>query len=170
MKKIFWISLAVLCISACASRPQWVTNPPNDKEFIYGLGVAQNNNEARAWQAAENRARQGLSLQINAILEIMQNDYGKAEGTSSSADFFQTVSREMSSAVLHGAEVVKRGTGSRNRYYVLACYKKADMRQAVADSARREAAGNTAFQMERALETMDREFAKSRSVPIRDRD
>jgi len=167
---MFWISLAVLCTISCASRPKWVTKPPNDKELIYGLGVAQNNNEARAWQAAENRARQGLALQINSILETMQNDYGRVEGTSSSADFFQTVTREMSSAVLHGAEVVRRGTGSRNRYYVLVSYKKTDMRQAVADNARREAAGNTAFQMERALETMDRELAKNRPVPIRERD
>jgi hypothetical protein len=162
------LSLFALLLISCASHPDWVINPPTDG--YYGMGVAQMDNEARAWQAAANRARQDLAYQIRTSVETMQTDYGTVTGRSSGADFFSTVSRQLSDVVLVGAQVVNRGVGSKNTYYVLVSYPTADIRNAIIDAIQGEASRNVEFQAEQALKAMDAELAKSRATAPRDYD
>ncbi|MDR1325835.1 MAG: hypothetical protein LBK00_07365 [Treponema sp.] len=85
------------------------------------MGVAQMDNEARAWQIAANRARQDLAYQLRTSVENMQVDYGNVTGMSSGVDFFSSASRQLSDLVLTGARVIKRGVGPKKTYYVQEC-------------------------------------------------
>ncbi|MDR2537601.1 MAG: LPP20 family lipoprotein [Treponema sp.] len=171
MKKLYVpliVSLFALSLIACASRPDWVSNPPTDG--YHGMGMAQMDNEARAWQAATNRARQDLAYQLRTSVENMQVDYGNVTGTSNGADFFSSVSRQLSDLVLSGAQVIKRGVGPNKTYYVLVSYPTEELRNAVISASQGEAARNTEFQAEQALKAMDTELAKKRASAPRDYD
>lgn len=156
------LSLFTLSLIACASRPDWVSNPPTDG--YYGMGAAQMDNEARAWQAAANRARQDLAYQIRSTVQNMQIDYGNVTGTSSSSDFFSSVSRQLSDLVITGAQVVKRGVGAKKTYYVLVSYPTDELRSAIISAAQGEVSKNAEFQADQALKAMDAELVKQRAA------
>jgi hypothetical protein len=161
-------SLFALSLIACVSHPDWVSNPP--AEGHHGIGLAQMDNAARAWQAAANRARQDLAYQLRTSVENMQVEYGNITGKSNSADFFSNVSRQLSNLVLSGARVIKRGVGPKKTYYVLVSYPTAEIRSAIISASQGEAARNAEFQAEQALKAMDAELAKQRSSTPRDYD
>jgi hypothetical protein len=149
-------------------RPDWVLNPPEDEELIYGMGSAVSSNESRGWKMAENRARTSISYQITAIVEGMQNDYQQQAGTDGDEigqNFFEDVSRQLTASILSGAKVAKRGTGSGGKYYVLTSYSVSAAKNTV-NSLSETAAKKAEVNAQNALRAMDRAFAAKRTPAL----
>jgi hypothetical protein len=172
-------AIVVLSLAGCTSapglapaarvdRPDWVLNPPQDDEMIFGMGSANSTNESRGWRMAENRARSSISYQITAIVEGMQQDYTQQAGTDgaeTSQNFFLDVGRQLTSSVLNGARVEKRGIGSDGTYYVLVSYSESAVRDAGSDAIQ-AAARNAQINAENALRAMDAAFAAKRTPAL----
>jgi hypothetical protein len=154
--------------AAKVDRPDWVLNPPQDDEKLFGMGAANSTNESRGWKMAENRARNSISYQITAIVEGMQEDYTKQAGTDSAEigqNFFQDVGRQLTANVLNGARIEKRGIGSNGAYYVLVSFSESAVRDA-GSAAIEAAAKNAQVSAENALRAMDSALAAKRTPPV----
>ncbi|MDR0375736.1 MAG: LPP20 family lipoprotein [Treponema sp.] len=175
---VFAVATLALAITGCASSqtkstiPVWVTDPPQDEEFIYGTGVAVSTSEARGWKLAENRARASISYQIIDIVEGMQIDFDQQagpDGAETGESFFEDVSRQLTTSILSGARVVKRGTGKENTYYVMTSYSVSTVKTTVnslAESAVEKAEMNRQS-ANAALNAMDKALAVKREpVPV----
>jgi hypothetical protein len=173
----FIAAVMALIIAGCAStapvssqpaapdRPDWVLNPPEDEELIYGMGSAVSSNESRGWKMAENRARTSISYQITAIVEGMQEDYQKQAGNDGNEigqNFFADVSRQLTASVLSGAKIAKRGTGSGGKYYALTSYSVSAVKDSVR-SMTETAAKKAEISANAALQAMDKAFAAKRT-------
>ncbi|MDR1636916.1 MAG: LPP20 family lipoprotein [Treponema sp.] len=172
---VVFVALAVALVSgSCGSspaatakvdRPDWVLNPPQDDEKLFGMGAANSTNESRGWKMAENRARNSISYQITAIVEGMQEDYTRQAGTDdaeTSLNFFQDVGRQLTANVLNGARIEKRGIGSNGTYYVLVSYSESAIKDA-GSAAIQAAAKNAQISAENALQAMDAALAAKRT-------
>jgi hypothetical protein len=159
---------SVLSQPAAPDRPDWVLNPPEDEELIYGMGSAVSSNESRGWKIAENRARTSISYQITAIVEGMQEDYQKQAGIDDAEigqNFFEDVSRQLTASVLSGARIAKRGTGGDGKYYVLASYSVSAVKNSVI-SMTETAAKKAEVSAKAALQAMDSAFAAKRTPSL----
>ncbi|MDR0377417.1 MAG: LPP20 family lipoprotein [Spirochaetaceae bacterium] len=169
----------VLMIAGCASapaasqqaapeRPDWVINPPEDEELIYGMGSAVSANESRGWKLAANRARLDISYQLTTIVEGMQIDYQLQAGNDdveTGQEFFQDISRQLTAHVLSGAKVVKRGDGNDGKYYVLTSYSVSAVRDSVKSMAE-TAAKKAEISANAALQALDRALANKRTPTL----
>jgi hypothetical protein len=151
--------------TAKADRPDWVLNPPQDDEKIFGLGSAISTNESRGWRMAENRARSSISYQITAIVEGMQVDYTQQAGNDNAEigeNFFEDVGRQVTATVLNGARVEKRGISSNGTYYVLVSYSEAAVRES-GSAAIQTAANKAQADAAKALRSLDTVLAAKRT-------
>jgi hypothetical protein len=141
--------------------PDFYLNPPQDPNYIFGVGNAKMQSTNRSQQAAEHRARTSLTFQLNAYVRAMQVDYGKEAGTNhnmAAVELFENVDRQLASASLRDATVVQRFIGKDGTHWALVSYPK--------DSAKKEAVGiieNAAskaatIQKDAALKAMDAAF------------
>jgi len=141
--------------------PDFYLNPPQDPDYIFGVGSAKMQSTPRSQQAAEHRARNSLTFQLNAYVKAMQEDYGKEAGTTNNmavTEVFLTIDRQLAAASLQGATVAKRFIGKDGTHWALVSYPK--------DSAKKEARGvieNAAsraatIQKDAALKAMDAAF------------
>jgi hypothetical protein len=177
-KAVFGLTVVVMVIAmagcgsvpsansaARADRPDWVLNPPQDDEKIFGMGSANSTSESRGWNMAENRARTSISYQITALVEGMQTDYSQQAGNDDAEigrNFFEEVSRQLSASVLNGARVEKREVNRNGTYYVLVSYSASTVKDnaaAAVQAAAQEAQINAA----NALQAMDAAFAAKRT-------
>jgi predicted small lipoprotein YifL len=171
------VAVAVIAMAGCGSgpalipaakvdRPDWVLNPPQDDEKIFGIGAASSTSESRGWRMAENRARTSISYELTAIAEGMQEDYSQQAGEDGAATgqtFFQDVSRQLTASVLSGARVEKREVNRNGTYYVLVSYSATAARDASERAIREEAARNAQINASSALQAMDAAFAAKRA-------
>jgi hypothetical protein len=174
---VFAVLVVVLASVGCGSapaaaakvdRPDWVINPPQDDEKLFGMGAANSTNESRGWKMAENRARNSISYQITAIVEGMQEDYTKqagSDGAEVSENFFRDVGRQLTANVLNGARIEKRGMGSNGTYYVLVSFSESAVRDA-GSAAIQTAARNAQINAENALQAMDAALAAKRTPEL----
>jgi hypothetical protein len=170
---LFAAAVLVLAGAGCGSspavasrvdRPDWVLNPPQDDEMLFGLGSANSTNESRGWRMAENRARSSISYQITTIVEGMQTDYTKQAGNDGAEigqSFFEDVGRQLTANALNGARVEKRGVGSNGTYFVLVSYSESALKDA--GTAAIQAVANVQSSAENALRAMDAAFAAKRT-------
>jgi hypothetical protein len=145
-----------------SGRPDWVLNPPDDEELIYGMGSAVSTNESRGWRMAENRARMSISYQITAIIKGMQVDYTNQAGTDSNEtglNFFEDVGRQLTASVLNGARIARRGQGTNGTYYVLVSYSQATVKRSISNQVGSTAAKQARVDANAALKAMDAAFA-----------
>jgi hypothetical protein len=176
---VFFVTVAVVLVTAgCGSspaaaarvdRPDWVLNPPQDDEMLFGLGSANSTNESRGWRMAENRARSSISYQITAIVDGMQTDYTKQagnDGAETGQNFFEDVGRQLTTTVLNGARVEKRGIGGNGTYYVLVSYSESAVRDAGGAAIQQAAVRNAQINAENALRAMDAAFAAKRTTTL----
>jgi hypothetical protein len=154
---------------AQADRPDWVLNPPQDEELIYGMGSAVSTNESRGWTMAENRARSSISYQITALVQGMQTDYQRQSGTDGNQvgmEFFEGIGRQLTDNALSGARVAKRGIGKDGTYYVLVSYAESAIRNTVSLQINNEGARYAEFKAKEALAAMDAALAKRRTPTL----
>jgi hypothetical protein len=176
---VFAAMVLVLASGSCSSspaaaeaakvdRPDWVLNPPQDDEKLFGMGAANSTNESRGWKMAENRARNSISYQITSIVEGMQTDYTRQAGNDdaeTSLNFFEDVGRQLTANALSGARIEKRGMGSNGTYYVLVSYSESAVKDA-GNTAIQAAAKNAQISADNALKAMDAALAAKRTPEL----
>lgn len=167
--------LAIL-VFACGSGPRssdpnlpdWVLNPPDQEDVLYGIGTAKMATVNQSMTMAESRARQSLAFQINANVQAMITDYAREAGTvnnSVSIQFAEQVGRQVTQTKLSGAVPVKREQAKDGTFWVLVRYPKADAAKAAADIVENEASRYAEFKAMDALKMMDAQLAKNETKP-----
>jgi hypothetical protein len=165
--------------SACASapqgagRPDWVLNPPEDVDTIYGIGTMTSTNESVGWKAAENRARSSISYQLTALIEGMQVDYQTQTAAADATEvkeFFEDVNRQLTANAMSGSRIVKRGTGARDAYYALASYSIAAVKAEVQAQIESAAVKGVKLDAQAALGIMDANLDRKTTPTVVDRD
>jgi murein DD-endopeptidase MepM/ murein hydrolase activator NlpD len=142
MKKLFGVlivSASIAILMACASAassggggsnlPDFILNPPDNEDVIYGVGVAKMANDSMGMTISENRARVSISQQIDSRVRNMIDDYqaqaGDSDNPSDAEGFQRSVSRTLSQTKLSGTKVVKRDKVD-GTWYTLVSLGKAD--------------------------------------------
>ncbi|MDR1932123.1 MAG: LPP20 family lipoprotein [Spirochaetales bacterium] len=155
--------------AALSDRPDWVINPPQDEELIYGMGSAVSTNESRGWRMAENRARMSISYQITALVQGMETDYQRQAGTDGNQvgqEFFEGVGRQVTENALSGARVAKRGIGKNGTYYVLVSYAESAVRNTISAQIDNEGSRYAEFKAREAAAAMDAVLAERRNPSL----
>ncbi|MDR2784929.1 MAG: LPP20 family lipoprotein [Treponema sp.] len=149
MKKFFGVlvvlaSIAVLmgCGSSPAASgggsnlPDFILNPPDNEDVIYGVGIAKMANDNMGMTISENRARVSISQQIDSRVKNMIDDYqaqaGDSDNPADTEGFQQSVSRTLSRTTLSGTKIVKRDKVDGTWYALVSLSKSDAARQAAA--------------------------------------
>ena len=150
--------------------PDWYLNPPEDPGYIYGIGTAKMQNMDRSRRAAEHRARNSLTFQLNAYVKAMEVDYGKEAGTTNNmavTELFENIDRQLAAAALSGANVSKRFVAPDGTQYALIAYPRNSAKEAVKGVIENAASKVATFQKDIALKDMDKAFAEiSKPQPV----
>jgi hypothetical protein len=155
--------------AARVDRPDWVLNPPQDDEKIFGMGAANSTNEAQGWSRAEGRARLSISYEITAIVDGMQIDYMRQagnDGTEIGENFFEDVGRQLTTTTLSGARVEKRGIGGNGTYYVLVSFSESAVRDAGSAAIQQAAVRNAQINAGNAIRAMDAAITAKRTPTL----
>jgi len=150
--------------------PDWYLNPPEDPDYLFGVGSAKMQSTDRSRRASEHRARNSLTFLLNTYVKAMQVDYGKEAGTTNDmavTELFENIDRQLAAAVLNGARVSKRFVASDGTHYALISYPKNSAKEAVKGVVESAASKTATIQAGIALDVMDKEFAKgSKPQPV----
>ncbi|MDR2864956.1 MAG: LPP20 family lipoprotein [Spirochaetaceae bacterium] len=168
--------LTVLCFTgisffvlSCASNssvrvdvPDFVRNPPKDKDLIYGVGSAKMANDYMSKTMAENRARVAITQKLSSIAKTMIEDYSaQVEGDKSTfLNFSDSVNRTLSQAKLSNTEIVEELPATDGTWWVLMSMKKSDADKDLSTVFDREKLNYAAFQNWNAQREMDAAFAR----------
>jgi hypothetical protein len=144
--------------------PSWYENPPEDDDYIFGIGSAKMARSDRSRSAAEHRARTSLTFQLESLVDAMETDYYSEAGAGLSkdpavAEMFEAVDRQLASAVLRRAKVNKRDVGGDGTVYALVAYDQAEAVDAIKGVIESAASKNARIQSDAALRAMDAAFA-----------
>jgi len=102
----------------CLQEPKWVTNPPNEKNAVYGVGVAPENFNGFAAQrkSAIAKAINEIAVQLNTNVNSVISYNVQVHNKSTTQDFqtasFQTINNEHIKAT-----IVKSCKNPRNGYF-----------------------------------------------------
>jgi hypothetical protein len=182
MKKMFILVMtaALVLAAGCATQPvvstepedvpEFVTNPPQDTNLIYGVGTASNKSDSLAMQIAEARAMQSISRQLTVLAQGMLNDFERESGAIDervALEFQSTVVEILSNNTLRGVTPVKREKIKNGAWYVLAKMDKTAAAQDVASIINNEAARYAEFKAMEAQKMMEDQLAKNQlTVPV----
>jgi hypothetical protein len=142
MKKLFGVLIvlaSIMVLMACGSSPaasgggsnlpDFILNPPDNEDVIYGVGIAKMANDSMGMSISENRARVSISQQIDSRVKNMIDDYqaqaGDSDNASDAEGFQRSVSRTLSQTKLSGTKVVKRDKID-GTWYALVSLSKSD--------------------------------------------
>jgi hypothetical protein len=142
--------------------PDWYLNPPEDPDYIYGLGSAKMQNADRSRRASEHRARNSLAFQLNAFVKAMEVDYGKEAGTANDkavVELFENIDRQLAAATLNGASISKRFIATDGTHYALISYPRNSAKESVKGVVENAASRAATVQKDIALDSMDKAFA-----------
>ncbi len=119
IKKIILILLALSLIVSCASTetdidavnedgsPVWVTDVPESRKFIYGVGSAKLSNDNNSQNSADARARADLARKLQAtIQEATVNYTNDAEGSLLNA--YEQLTMQMVNFTVQGIKIEQR--------------------------------------------------------------
>jgi hypothetical protein len=91
--------------------PEWVKNPKDHPDAVYGTGEANLRNHALTMDAADGRARRQIVKTIKTKIDARFKDFMQESGVGDDAQslqFVESISRHISSETLHGCKIVKR--------------------------------------------------------------
>ena len=145
----------------------FVSDPPNDKEYVFGIGSAKMANVNQSLQAADSRARGDIATKLKVEVESMIIDYSRTAGTENNQAalmFYESISRQMTDATLIGVEVVKREQTKDGSFWTLMRISKANAAASAAasisDVYENEAARYAEFKAMDALKMMEERLNK----------
>jgi len=140
----------------------FVSDPPTDKDYIFGIGSAKLANVNQSLQGADSRARGDIATKIKVEVESMIIDYSRTAGTENNQAalmFYESISRQMTEATLIGVEVAKREQTKDGSFWTLMRISKANAAlsaaAAVNDVYENEAARYAEFKAMDALKMME---------------
>ncbi|GHV28534.1 hypothetical protein AGMMS4952_12430 [Spirochaetia bacterium] len=148
--------------------PSWYVNPPEDDDFVFGIGSAKLARSDRSRSAAEHRARTSLTFQLEALVDAMETDYYSESGTikdAAVAEMFEAVDRQLASTVLRGAKIKERAIGDDGTVYALAVYNQVEAENAIKGVIESAASKNARIKSDAALRAMNAAFANKLSPP-----
>jgi hypothetical protein len=101
--------------------PEWVHTPPDEKGYIFGVGIAQDHSSPQnAWLEAEKNARADIAKQVN--MKILN------QGSDSQKQMWEWMKynhQAISSVLLENVFIIKHGYCKTDRtYYALARMKE----------------------------------------------
>jgi hypothetical protein len=143
----FWLILIALVfvIIGCGSSPKpagsgdtpaFVSNPPEDKAMIFGIGGVRKANARQQIQLADTRANRDIAEQLGSLVQGMIADYSREagiEGSQAVAEFQEAVCRSLLTAGFADAHLIKRESTGDGTIYSLIVIKKTDALRHTAD-------------------------------------
>jgi hypothetical protein len=151
-----------------ANLPEFVLNPPQQEDAIFGIGSAKMSDPNSARRFAESRARTSLAFQLNANVQAMITDYSRQAGTEGSQaqlNFAESIERQVTQVQLNGATPVKTDQTPDGTIWVMVAYKKADAAKAAAGIIENEASKYAEFKAMDALKQMEAQLDKINTKP-----
>lgn len=85
--------------------PPWINEQPPE-DMLWGIGVADNQQQNMRMTMADSRARQDIARQMQTLAQGMVVDYAREAGgidNTAAAQFQEVVSRQVAEATLQGA-------------------------------------------------------------------
>ena len=172
--RISLVVLTVLLIAAmvgCASTPaqpalpDFVLNPPQADDAIYGVGEARLSTVSNSRNAAMARARTDIAFQVNATVQASLTDYFQeagVDGGNQVITFIESVSRQIADVELRGTRVERTEQGPDGTVYVLLVYPLSNFRQQAEEAfVRNEDAQFAEFKAQQALAALDAQLANN---------
>jgi hypothetical protein len=179
--RFFFPLLFVLILGACRSEgdvkdnqpelkrvdvPDWFLVPPQAKDAVYGIGVAQSSNMSRARDIAASRARSDIAKQISVSVETMLTDYFQEAGVGDnkqSIEYIESITKEVASAELKGATTKEAYISEKGYIYILVEYPlNRFIEEQVAEVfARNESAAFAEFKALQALDRLNEEIEEN---------
>ena len=90
--------------------PEWVKNPKNTADAVYGIGRAKLRNQSLTKQAADGSARTQIikiiRIKIDAYFKDFIQEAGIGEDAESLIIFSEAVARQISREALHGCKII----------------------------------------------------------------
>jgi hypothetical protein len=176
MKKLTAVVLALLAallIFGCASNnaasaaaaaappkdlPDFVLNPPQDEDMIYGTGAAKFSTAQASTQFADNRARVAIAQSIGTLVRNRMVDLQQgSEGDPAMQNFSSSISESLAKANLSGTQIVKREVTPDGTYWTLMSIPASEAKRAAIAALGQNPNKKLADQ---AIAEMDAAFAK----------
>jgi len=91
--------------------PEWVKNPKDTADAVYGSGEAKLRNHALTMEAADGRAMRHIVKTIKTKIDARFKDFMQESGLGEDAQslqFVEVVSKHISSETLHGCKIINR--------------------------------------------------------------
>jgi len=91
--------------------PDWVKNPKDTADALYGQGQAKLRNQALTMEAADARCRTAIVRTIKSKIDSRFKDFMQESGLGEDARSLQvieSISKQISSETLYGSKIIKR--------------------------------------------------------------
>ena len=177
MKSFYLVILTAFVIFGCGSHrsgsteesssnmPEWFSNREVSEDVYFGVGMAKKQNPSLGLKSATQRARDDIAQQISVKVENLMKDFMQESGVGENAqslEFTESVSKQVVSKTLEGSSPDKQIKAKDGTWYVRVKYSKADAKNAMLESARREEALFNEFKarqgfndLEKAIQNLD---------------
>ena len=150
--RVFPITILLTLLISCAgtpvvpilpqeeSEPEWLSSPPSDELWYYGIGGAHTNDESADRVKAMLRARADLAASISVdIVSVLESEVKVAADGNSTEELEQRVKQSVEQSLVN-VQTVEGWFGADKGYWVLirmnreewSAQKRADRRAAVA--------------------------------------
>jgi hypothetical protein len=181
MRKLLIIALVIplsLMLMNCGGKPkakmnevpEWYLNPPQAEDAIYEAGDAAKQSMGLAKEAADARARDGISRMIEVKVSNMLKNFMQESGLGEDAEaleFTSSVSKQVSNNVLNGCKIIKREMkpeGSLYHAYSLAEYNLNSLIQETLNEARKQKALYNEAKANLSFDELEKEVQKLEAV------
>lgn len=150
--------------------PEWYLNPPKAEDVIYEAGDAAKQSMALAKEAADARARDGISRVIEVKVSNMLKNFMQESGLGEEAEaleFTSSVSKQVANTVLRGCRISKREMKTeRSLYhaYSLAEYNLNSLIQETLNEARKQKALYNEAKANLSFDDLEKEIDKLEAV------
>jgi len=156
--------------------PDYVLNPPQSGDAIYGVGYAKQSTLPLSIKVAETNARADIANQIETQIQSAVTSYMQEAGTADdmqTIEFVESITRQVTDTMLSGAITEQRNPMEDGGVWVLMKYGKESFLEsfeAVAESFERsESAEYAEFKAAQALDRLkfETENNPTKSEPVK---
>ena len=170
MRSYYLAILSTLMFFGCASQrsgsteettsdiPEWFINREVTDDVYYGVGMAKKQNPSLGLKSATQRARDDIAQQISVKVENLMKDFMQESGIGENAqslEFTESVSKQVVSKSLEGSSPDKQIKAKDGTWYVRVKYSKADAKNAMLESAKREEALFNEFKAKQGFDELE---------------
>jgi type III secretory pathway component EscV len=160
-----------------ANYPDYVVNPPQSGDAIFGVGYAKQSTLPLSIKVAETNARADIANQIETQIQSAVTSYMQEAGVGDdkqAIEFVESITRQVTDTMLSGAITVQRNPMPDGGVWVLMQYGKDNFLNTFKDVAesfeRSEGAAFAEFKAAQALEKLkfETENNPTTSTPVKE--